>query len=73
MRVTIEREECIACGACQAECPEVFGEDDDGISQIVDEYQVDGDPAVGEIPDDLEECAQFAADACPVFIIEVGE
>lgn len=73
MRVTIEREECIACGACQDECPEVFGEDEDGMSQIVEEYRVDDDPGVGEIPDDLEECAQMAADVCPVFIIEVGE
>lgn len=73
MRVTIEREECIACGACLAECPEVFEENEEGISQIVEEYRIDDDLGVGDIPDDLEECAQMAADICPVFIIEVGE
>jgi ferredoxin len=72
MKVTIERDECISCGACYADCPEVFEEnDDDYLSQIVAEYRVDGDPSVGDVPDDLEGCATAAAEGCPVEIIHV--
>ena len=72
MRVTIDREECIECGTCYADCPEVFEESpEDYFSQIVEEYRVDGDLAVGEIPEDLEECAEEAAFGCPVEIIHV--
>jgi ferredoxin len=74
MRVTIDREECIECGACYADCPEVFEESpEDFFSQIVEEYRVDDDPAVGEVPDDLEECVEDAAYGCPVEIIQVEE
>jgi len=72
MRVTIDREECIECGACYADCPEVFEESpEDYFSQIVEEYRVDDDPAVGEVPEDLEECVEEAAYGCPVEIIHI--
>jgi ferredoxin len=74
MRVMVDREECIACGACYEDCPEVFEEDpDDGVSCIVDTYRVDDDPAVGQVPDDLADCVQAAADGCPVEAIQVKE
>jgi ferredoxin len=70
MKVTIEREECISCGSCYADCPEVFEENEDDLfSQITEEYRVDDDLAVGEVPDDLEECVEDAAFACPVEVI----
>ena len=73
IKVTIERDDCILCGACWSECPEVFeAGPEDGLSQIVEAYQVDGNPAVGEVPTDLEECVTNAAEACPVEIIHVG-
>jgi ferredoxin len=71
--VTIDRDECILCGACWAECPDVYEESpDDGMSQVVEAFQVDDDPAEGEVPDDLEDCAISGADVCPVAIIQVG-
>lgn len=74
MQVTIEREECISCGACYAECPEIFEENpEDGLSQIVEEYRVDDDPSVGEVPDDLADCVDNAAYVCPVEIIDYEE
>lgn len=72
VKVTIDRDMCILCGECWTECPDVFEEAPDGMSQVVEEYQINGDPANGEIPDDLEECAINGADVCPVAIIEVG-
>lgn len=72
--VTIEREECILCGACWVDCPDVFEEGpDEGLSQIVAAYQVGGDPATGEVPTELEDCVEDAALGCPVEIIHVGE
>ena len=74
MRVTIEREECISCGTCYAECPEVFEENEDDLfSQIIEEYRVGGDPAAGEVTEDIKSCVQQAADGCPVEIIHVEE
>ncbi len=74
MRVTIDREECIECGTCYADCPEVFEENpDDFLAEIREEYRVDDDVAVGEVPEDLEDCVEDAAYGCPVEIIHVGE
>ncbi len=74
MKVTIDREECIGCGVCYADCPDVFEEDDvDGRSRIVEAYRVGGDPAVGQVPDELAPCARSAADTCPVEAIRVEE
>lgn len=72
IKITIDRDDCIICGACWSECPEVFeAGPDDGLSQIVETYQVDCDPAVGEVPATLEECATNGAEVCPVEIIHV--
>ena len=73
-QVTIDRDECIMCGACYAMCPEFFEEDpDDGFSQVIEEYRVDGDPGKGKAPGELEECVTDAAEGCPVEIIHIHE
>jgi MinD superfamily P-loop ATPase len=74
MKVTIDQEECIECGVCCADCPEVFEEDDmNGTSRIVEAYRVRGDPAVGQVPDEMAECVRAAADGCPVEAIHIEE
>jgi len=73
-KVTIEREECIRCGTCWTTCPEVFEEnEEDSFSQIVEAYRILGNIAEGQIPETLGDCAQDAADGCPVEIIHVEE
>ncbi|MGD1995739.1 MAG: ferredoxin [Anaerolineae bacterium] len=73
MKVTVDREECISCGSCYAECAEVFEENpDDLFTQIVEEYRAGG-PGEGEVPDDLEDCVMDAADVCPVEVIQYEE
>jgi ferredoxin len=70
--VRIDRDECIVCGTCWEDCPEVLEEGpDDGLSQIVEQYRVDDDPSRGEVPEELESCVQEAAANCPVEIIHV--
>lgn len=71
-KVTIEREDCTSCGGCWDVCPEVFEENDsDGFAQITSQYQVSGNPAEGNVPDDMQDCAEEGADVCPVEIIHV--
>ena len=71
MKVRIDRDECIACATCWEVCPEVFEENlDDGLSQIVGQYRVDGGLAQGEVPES-ENCVRDAADDCPVDIIHI--
>lgn len=35
MRVVVNRDNCIGCGACESLCPEVFQIDDEGISTVI--------------------------------------
>jgi len=73
MRVRIDRDECIACATCWEVCPEVFEEGpDDGLSQIVEQYRVDDDLALGKVPDE-QDCVHDAVADCPVEIIRVEE
>ncbi len=73
-KVTIDRPDCTSCTSCWNVCPEIFEEDpDDGLSRIIEKYRVGGDPGTGEVPSDLESCAQDAADDCPVSIITVSD
>jgi ferredoxin len=73
MRVTIDREQCISCGACYVECPKLYEENgDDNWTQIAEPFRVDENIAAGEVPGDLEACARAGADVCPVSIIHAG-
>ncbi len=72
-RVDVDREECTSCGVCyNDECPQVFMEGEDGISEVQEKYRA-GEPGQGNIPEDLKECASNAADACPVDAITVED
>lgn len=68
-KVIVDENECTGCGLCyNDECPDVFMEGSDGVSEVKPPYQKGGVHS-GEIPADKMECAQKAADACPVTAI----
>lgn len=72
IKVRIDRDECILCGSCWEDCPEVFEESpEDDLSQVVEQYRMNGDLARGQVPNELEDCVQSAADVCPVEIIHL--
>ncbi len=64
MRVEVDQELCISCGACIDICPDVFewNEDDKAKAHSI----------VDEVPADLEEQAREAVENCPTDAISEG-
>ncbi len=71
MKISIDQEEFIECGACEDACSEVFALESGEKASIVKRYQTKG-PAEGEVGGDLSNCVQEAADGCPAGVINVA-
>ena len=56
MKVKVNPDVCIGCGACQAIAPDVFEINDDGIAQEISE----------EVKEEFVEDATVAKEGCPV-------
>ena len=64
MKLVVNKDICIGCGACQAIAPDVFEIDDDGLATSI----------VEEINDEVSEDAIDAKEGCPVNAIkEINE
>ena len=70
MKVCIDQDGCIECGACQDACPKVFVVKSGEKASIDEKYQTKG-PAEGEVSDELTNCVQEAAVGCPVEVISI--
>ena len=57
----IDKDACIACGACVAEAPSVYGEDDAGIAFSL----LDENAGTTAVPEEFEEDINFAQEGCP--------
>ena len=66
MKVKVDKNLCIGCGACQAIEPSVFELEDDGLAKAIDEEIKD---EVDEITEDAKEAEQ----GCPVSAIEIED
>lgn len=60
MKVKVNKDACISCGACIAICEDVFEMNEEGISTVKKE----------EVPKDLEDQAKDAIESCPTGAIE---
>lgn len=60
MKVKVNKEACIGCGACIAICEDVFEMNEEGISTVKQE----------EVPSDLEDQVKDAIESCPTGAIE---
>lgn len=60
MKVKVNKESCIGCGACAAICEDVFEIGDDGLSQV----------KVDVVPEDKVDAAKEAVESCPTAAIE---
>ena len=63
MKVKVNKDACIGCGACAAICDEVFEINDEGLSEA----------KVEEVKDEFQDEVRDAADSCPTGAIEVEE
>lgn len=60
MKVKVDPELCIACGACISLAPEVYDWDDDGKAKAI----------AAEVPSDKEGEAKEALESCPTEAIK---
>lgn len=60
MKVIVDKDLCIGCGACQAICPDVFEINDDGLSEAICE----------EVDSKHEEEVIEAVESCPTEAIK---
>ena len=63
MKVKVNKEACIGCGACAAICEDVFEIDDEGLSIAKTE----------EVEKKLEQEVRDAVDSCPTAAIIIEE
>lgn len=64
----VDKETCIACGACGLAAPHIFDYDEEGISYV----KVDHNQGIAEIPDDDVEAILDAIEGCPSESIKVS-
>ena len=70
MKILVERSKCIGCGSCAALCPKMWEMAEDGKS-FLKNSTTDRETGNQELEIENLECAQEAADACPVQIIHI--
>lgn len=64
----VDRETCIACGACGEVAPNIFNYDDDGVSFSALDHNQGITPIEGELEDDLMD----AHEGCPTDSIKIS-
>ena len=60
MKVKVNQDSCIGCGACASICPDVFEINDDGLSKA----------KVEEVQEDKKQEVADAKESCPTGAIE---
>lgn len=64
----VDKETCIACGACGSAAPEIFDYDDEGISYVIS----DNNQGTAQIPEELHDDLADACDGCPTDSIKIS-
>jgi ferredoxin len=65
----VDKETCIACGACGAAAPDIYDYDDEGIAFVT----LDDNQGIVEIPDVLVDDMMDAFEGCPTDSIKVAD
>ncbi|MFK2825760.1 ferredoxin [Bacillus sp. B190/17] len=65
----VDKETCIACGACGITAPDVFDYDESGLSFVM----LDDNQGTAQIPEDLFYDVEDACLGCPTESIKIGE
>ena len=72
MKIILNKEKCICCGACQAICSKHFEIQEDGKSHIL-ESKINKETKNEELEIVEPDCAKEAAEVCPVQAILIEE
>ncbi len=72
MKVKVNQDACIGCGACAAICDEVFEINDEGLSEVKAEENKEKEEFVN-VKEELQDEVRDAADSCPTGAIEIEE
>jgi ferredoxin len=67
----VDKDTCIACGACSASAPDLFDYDDDGLAENI--FEGDGNQGIVEIPESLWGDLEDACEGCPTDSIKVAD
>ena len=67
----VEKDTCIACGACGATAPDIYDQDDEGLAEVI--FDGDANQGIKAIPEDLFDDMQDACDGCPTDSIKVAD
>ena len=65
----VDKDTCIACGACGAAAPDIYDYDYDGIAFVI----LDDNEGVTPVPDELLEDLEDASEGCPTDSIKVAD
>ena len=73
MKVKVNKDACIGCGACASICPDVFELNDEGLSEVKVEEENKEKEEFVSVKEELQDEVRDAADSCPTGAIEVNE
>lgn len=65
----VDKDTCIACGACGAAAPDIYDYDDEGIAFVI----LDDNTGTEQVPDELMEDMEDAFEGCPTDSIKVAD
>jgi len=65
----VDKDTCIACGACGATAPDIFDYDEEGLSYVI----LDDNEGTAKVPEDLYDDLEDACEGCPTESIKVEE
>ncbi|ALC82671.1 MULTISPECIES: ferredoxin [Bacillus] len=65
----VDKDTCIACGACGAAAPDIFDYDEEGLAKVI----LDHNTGTTEVEEDLEEDLIDAYEGCPTESIKVAD
>ena len=65
----VDKDTCIACGACGAAAPDIYDYDDEGLAYVI----LDNNQGIAEVPEILEEDMEDAFEGCPTESIKIAD
>lgn len=66
----VDKDTCIACGACGTTAPDIFDYDDEGLAENI--LAGDGNLGIVEVPEELYDDLDDAQQGCPTASIQVS-